>query len=83
MGAVAAQPGEALLAFGPQVLPGAAECLNLSPQGNLIEAAANLFAMLRQLDRPEFAGIAVMPIPDEGLGRAINDRLRRAAAPRS
>jgi L-threonylcarbamoyladenylate synthase len=48
----------------------------------LAEAAANLFAMLRRLDRPEFTRIAVMPIPEEGLGRAINDRLRRAAVPR-
>ena len=54
----------------------------LSERGDLAEAAANLFAMLRRLDRPQFAGIAVMPIPEEGLGRAINDRLRRAAAPR-
>ncbi len=76
------RPGEALLAFGPQPLAGAAAVANLSPGGDLIEAAANLFAMLHALDRPDFTGIAVMPIPDEGLGRAINDRLRRAAAPR-
>jgi len=75
-----ARPGEALLAFGPDVPSGFAEVLVLSRQGDPVEAAANLFAMLRQLDRPDFAGIAVMPIPDEGLGRAINDRLRRAAA---
>jgi L-threonylcarbamoyladenylate synthase len=55
---------------------------NLSLGGDLVEAAANLFAMLRSLDRPGLAGIAVMPIPDRGLGRAINDRLRRAAAAR-
>ena len=55
---------------------------NLSPSGDLTEAAANLFAFLRALDRPEHSAIAVMPIPEEGLGRAINDRLRRAAAPR-
>ena len=54
----------------------------LSRSGDLTEAAANLFAALRQLDRPEFTAIAVMPIPERGLGRAINDRLRRAAAPR-
>ena len=77
-----AQPGEALLAFGPTPPAGFAEVLFLSRSGNLAEAAANLFAMLRRLDRPEFSGIAVMPIPEEGLGRAINDRLRRAAAPR-
>ncbi len=74
-----ARPGEALLGFGPA--PGVT--LNLSESGDLREAAANLFAMLRALDRPEFAGIAVMPIPEEGLGRAINDRLKRAAAPRA
>ena len=76
--ATEARPGEALLAFGP----GAPDGLNLSPSGDLVEAAANLFAFLRRLDRPGLAGIAVMPIPDCGLGRAINDRLRRAAAPR-
>jgi len=80
--ATAARPGEALLAFGPEAPSGFAEMLFLSQTGDLAEAAANLFAMLRRLDRPEFAGIAVMPIPECGLGRAINDRLRRAAAPR-
>jgi L-threonylcarbamoyladenylate synthase len=70
-----ARPGEALLGFGPA--PGAA--LNLSPSGDLLEAAANLFAMMRALDRPPQTGIAVMPTPDRGLGAAINDRLRRAA----
>jgi L-threonylcarbamoyladenylate synthase len=82
MGATAAQPGEALLAFGSGAPSGFAAGLNLSPRGDLVEAAANLFAMLRRLDRPAFSGIAVMPIPETGLGRAINDRLRRAAAPR-
>ncbi|MBI2236795.1 MAG: threonylcarbamoyl-AMP synthase [Magnetospirillum sp.] len=77
LGAEGPRPGEALLGFGP----GAAE-LNLSPAGDLAEAAANLFAMLRALDRPGFTGIAVRPIPEHGLGLAINDRLRRAAAPR-
>lgn len=81
--AVAAHPGgEALLAFGPDAPPGFAQVLWLSRSGDLAEAAANLFAMLRRLDRPPFTGIAVMPIPEGGLGRAINDRLRRAAAPR-
>jgi L-threonylcarbamoyladenylate synthase len=75
-----ARPGEALLAFGPEAPPGFAMVLFLSLTGDLAEAAANLFAMLRRLDRPEFTGIAVMPIPEEALGRAINDRLRRAAA---
>jgi len=70
---------EALLAFGPHVPLGAARTLNLSPAGNLTEAAAHLFAYIRELDRPEFSGIAVMPIPQEGLGVAINDRLVRAA----
>ena len=55
--------------------------LNLSPSGDLGEAAANLFAMLRALDS-ESDAIAVMPIPPGGLGEAINDRLARAAAPR-
>ncbi len=77
---------EALLAFGPEPLPrplrGAAATLNLSPAGDLGEAAANLFAMLRQLDRPAFRAIAVMPIPGGELGEAIRDRLTRAAAPR-
>jgi len=70
--------GEALLGFGPA--EGAELCL--SPTGDLAEAAANLFAMLRALDRPPFRGIAVSPIPHHGLGLAINDRLKRAAAPR-
>jgi L-threonylcarbamoyladenylate synthase len=77
-----ARPGEALLAFGGAPPKGFAEVLWLSRSGDLAEAAANLFAMLRRLDRPRFSGIAVMPIPEQGLGRAINDRLRRAAAPR-
>ena len=75
--------GEALLAFGPDASPGAKETRWLSKSGDLEEAlkeaAANLFAMLRALDRAEFTGIAVMPVPERGLGRAINDRLRRAA----
>jgi L-threonylcarbamoyladenylate synthase len=80
--AIEAHPGEALLAFGPEAPPDFAEVLWLSRTGDLAETAANLFAMLRRLDRPPFIGIAVMPIPEHGLGRAINDRLRRAAAPR-
>lgn len=74
--------GEAFLAFGPVTLNGAAHQMNLSPKGDLTEAAANLFAMLRQLDETGAPSIAVMPVPDQGLGLAINDRLRRAAAPR-
>ena len=83
LAATEARPGEALLAFGPNAPPGFAEVLWLSRSGDLAEAAANLFAMLRRLDRPCFTGIAVMPIPEHGLGHAINDRLRRAAAPRN
>jgi L-threonylcarbamoyladenylate synthase len=78
MNAAEARPGEALLGFGPA--PDATA--NLSPAGDLTQAAANLFALLRQLDTPPWTGIAVMPVPETGLGRAINDRLRRAAAPR-
>jgi L-threonylcarbamoyladenylate synthase len=72
--------GEALLAFGKRAPTGAKRVLWLSRNGDLVEAAANLFAALRAADRPEFSGIAVMPIPEAGLGAAINDRLRRAAA---
>ena len=71
---------EGLLAFGPQPPAGANQVLNLSVSGDLTEAAANLFAHLRALDQPANARIAVMPIPQTGLGLAINDRLRRAAA---
>jgi L-threonylcarbamoyladenylate synthase len=71
---------EAFLAFGPDTfIKGGAARLNLSPQGDLSEAASNLFYMLRELDKPEYTGIAVAPIPDLGLGVAINDRLCRAA----
>jgi L-threonylcarbamoyladenylate synthase len=73
---------EALLAFGPDVPPGAMAVRNLSQTGDPAEAARNLFAMLRELDRSGAARIAVMPIPAQGLGEAIRDRLRRAAAPR-
>lgn len=71
---------EGLLAFGPTVPTGAMLTYNLSPTADLGEAAANLFSMLRALDRPGIGRIAVMPIPQTGLGLAINDRLRRAAA---
>ena len=79
------EPGEALLAFGPTLPPGAGQALairNLSARGDLIEAAANLFSHLRALDAAGPAAIAAMPIPQDGLGEAINDRLERAAAPR-
>ena len=78
------QPDEALLAFGPNVPTGALTTLNLSPTGDLVEAAANLFAYMRELDNEFHSAIAVMHIPKEGLGEAIADRLRRAAmSPRS
>ena len=80
MNAATVDPGEVLLAFGPDPLTGAATALNLSEDANLAEAAANLFRMLHRLDDSRYRGIAVMPIPERGLGIAINDRLRRAAA---
>lgn len=75
-------PGEALLAFGPKPPPHDGPMRNLSPSGDLNEAAANLFRFLHELDTERVGTIAVMPIPRDGLGEAINDRLRRAAAPR-
>ena len=78
-------PDEALLSFGPGHIPGeerAVATRNLSPSGNLVEAAANLFALLTDLDRSSAVAIVVAPIPQKGLGEAINDRLARAAAPR-
>jgi L-threonylcarbamoyladenylate synthase len=74
--------GEGLLAFGTVVPAGADALCNLSARGDLHEAAANLFAMLRRLDQSGVEQIAVMPIPTTGLGEAINDRLERAAASR-
>lgn len=74
--ALGARPGEVLIGFGP-----VAGEMTLSASGDLAEAAARLFDLLRQADalgRP----IAVAPVPGHGLGAAINDRLRRAAAPR-
>jgi L-threonylcarbamoyladenylate synthase len=76
-----AQPGEALLAFG-QTPDFSGPILNLSPRGDLIEAATNLFSHLRALDASGAKRIAVMKVPHDGLGEAINDRLKRAAAPR-
>jgi len=78
-------PDETLLAFGAERIADADRAvltLNLSARGDLIEAAANFFSHLRRLDACGAATIAVMPIPHVGLGEAINDRLRRAAAPR-
>ncbi|MEM8606149.1 MAG: L-threonylcarbamoyladenylate synthase [Myxococcota bacterium] len=77
------QPGEALLAFGSSVPGGAAVTRNLSPTSDPVEAAANLFAMLRELDQSEAHAIAVMPIPGPGLAEALRDRLTRAATPPS
>ena len=86
LGATAAAADEALLAFGP-VPAGAGSIFQLSAARDVAEAAARLFTGLRWLDaegtRLGLRGIAAMPIPDEGLGHAINDRLQRAAAPRS
>ena len=76
------EPGEALLAFGPHALAAPGPVFNLSPTGDLAEAAARLYSALRDLDRKDISTIAVMPIPATGIGAAINDRLRRAAAPR-
>ena len=74
-------PDEVLLTFGPDLRSGP-KVMNLSEKGDLAEAAGNLFAMLRALDKTGAGTIAVAPIPESGLGAAINDRLRRAAAPR-
>jgi L-threonylcarbamoyladenylate synthase len=77
LNADAPRPGEAFLAFGPT--PAGPGIWNLSPTGDLRQAAARLFAYLRAADRTAPAAIAVAPIPPEGLGEAINDRLKRAA----
>ncbi len=78
LNAVRADDGEVLIGFGPHAPAG----INLSPSGDLAEAAANLFQILHDIDRSGAARIAVMAIPRHGLGLAINDRLTRAAAPR-
>jgi L-threonylcarbamoyladenylate synthase len=82
LGATEPRAGEALLAFGPAPAF-SGPVLNLSPTGDLVEAAAKLFSHLRRLDAAGVAAIAVMPVPNEGLGEAINDRLARAAAPKA
>jgi L-threonylcarbamoyladenylate synthase len=82
LSATRAQPSEAALDFGGALAGDPAARLDLSPSGDLSEAAARLFAYLRELDSSGAATIAVAPIPERGLGAAINDRLRRAAAPR-
>jgi len=79
LGATSVRPDEALLAFGRDVPQGGRLTINLSASGNLEEAAAKLFAALRELDQAGARTIAVMPIPAQGLGEAINDRLQRAA----
>ncbi|MEM6810145.1 MAG: L-threonylcarbamoyladenylate synthase [Pseudomonadota bacterium] len=79
LNAIEARAGEVLLAFGPGAPSAAA---NLSERGDTVEAAANLYRMLRKLDTQGSDTIAVMPIPMTGLGEAINDRLNRAAAAR-
>lgn len=83
MNATHVEPHEALLAFGAHPLIGGVMTAQLSVMGSLTEAAANLFHALHQLDDSSAQGIAVMPIPETGIGCAINDRLRRAAAPRA
>ncbi len=91
LNAVDVRPGEALLGFGSLKFMGVVgggfakdlpetQIRNLSDDGDLYQAAANLFRMLRDLDQPEHTCIAVMPIPDQGIGIAINDRLKRAAS---
>lgn len=77
LNAGATEPGEWLIGFGA-----VAGDVSLSPSGDLVEAAARLFQLLHEADRSDRPAIAVAPIPDHGLGAAINDRLRRAAAPR-
>ena len=76
------EPDDAVLAFGTVAPHPARAMINLSPSGDLVEAAANLFAALRELDASGAETIAVTPVPTRGLGEAINDRLERAAAPR-
>ncbi len=76
------QPGEGLIAFGAAVPRHDGAMINLSPHGDLVEAAARLFSALREMDDLQQQRVAVMPIPNQGLGEAINDRLQRAAAGR-
>ena len=81
--ALAPAPGEAWLGFGGVGPSEWSPSRNLSPAGDVVEAAANLFSALRALDAAGASAIAVAPIPDLGLGEAINDRLRRAALGRA
>lgn len=82
LNAKGADDGEAFLGFGPLGNIRSAHSLNLSPKGDLAEAATNLYAYLRALDETDCSTIAVAPIPNRGVGNAINDRLRRASAHR-
>jgi L-threonylcarbamoyladenylate synthase len=82
LNATSLAPHEALLAFGPPLKSNGQPAFNLSPSGDLAEAAQRLFGALRHLDASGASTIAVMPIPEQGLGEAINDRLTRAAAAR-
>jgi len=82
LNAQAAEAGEALLAFGPDIPDHTGPTRNLSTNGDVVEAAANLFRHLHELDATGVGTIAVMTVPRQGLGEAINDRLERAAAPR-
>ncbi|MEO1746330.1 MAG: L-threonylcarbamoyladenylate synthase, partial [Pseudomonadota bacterium] len=86
LNAVSVSADEAYLTFGGQMVRGAGVCrlvVDLSPQGDLVEAAASLFAAMRRVDQSGASAMAVAPIPQTGLGLAINDRLKRAAAPRN
>src|SRR5665811_1727401 len=80
--AASARSPEALRLMVVDAPAGASTTINLSTSSDLAEAATNLFASLRALDEAGASAIAVMPIPDQGLGEAINDRLRRAAKAR-
>ena len=85
LNATEARPGEAIIRFGGIALAGeeaAKRVMDLSPSGDLREAAANLFDLLKKADAAGASGIAVATVPGHGLGEAINDRLRRAAAPK-
>jgi L-threonylcarbamoyladenylate synthase len=82
LNAVAPRPDEVFVTFGAPAGRNRGETVALSESGDLIEAAGNLFRILHELDQRNVGRIAVMPIPETGLGLAINDRLRRAAAHR-
>jgi L-threonylcarbamoyladenylate synthase len=81
LNALSAATDEILVGFG-EIAGSGEQPISLSRTGNLNEAAANLFDLLHQLDALKLPKIAIAPIPDTGLGEAINDRLRRAAASR-